>query len=83
MQLFTQPTVYIDYLKQSFDPVDCTSSIHRLNEHVGTLKYADYWHNRLRDLQVRSRYGSHWGMICLSKAFSKQTQAKHAAKLYG
>lgn len=42
MLLFTQPTVYIDYLKQIFDPVDCTSPIHRLNEHVGTLKYADY-----------------------------------------
>lgn len=42
MLLFTQPTVYIDYLKQIFDPVDCTSPIYRLNEHVGTLKYADY-----------------------------------------
>ena len=42
MLLFTQPTVCIDYLKQIFDPVDCTSPIYRLNEHVGTLKYADY-----------------------------------------
>lgn len=47
--LFTQPTVYIDYLND-FGLVGCflTSS---LNEHVGTLKYADYWYNRLWALE--------------------------------
>ena len=66
MLLFTQPTVYIDYLKQIFDPVDCTSPIYRLNEHVGTLKYADYWYSRLWALETYPRrvHSSHWGMIC-------------------
>lgn len=54
MLLFTQPTVYIDYLKQIFDPVDCTSPIYCLNEHVGTLKYADYWHSRQWALETGS-----------------------------
>lgn len=74
MLLFTQPTAYIDYLKQIFDPVDCTSSIDPLNGCAGTLKYADYWHNRLWALKKKnySRYRSHGGMIRLSKAFLKQ-----------
>lgn len=68
MLLFTQPTVYIDYLKQIFDPVDCTSPIHRLNEHVGTLKYADYWHNRLWVLETDSRwYIQLFGALSVSK----------------
>lgn len=66
---FTQPTAHIDYLKQIFDPVDCASSIDPLNGRVGTLKYADYWHDRLWAPQEKkcSRHQSHRRMISLSK----------------
>ena len=67
--------LYIDYLKQIFDPVDCTSPIYCLNEHVGTLKYADQWHNRRWALETGSSraHPSHWGMIHSWEAILRQT----------